>query len=120
MARRYTSTVIGSAGGFTYSRAFVVDNYSNPCNIAVGVNLDYGASSAIYSVQHTFDDPFTVNLSNPAIGNWLDNDTLVSANASNDTNYAFPPTAIRLKFYAAASAQATMTVIQAGPNLYRG
>jgi len=116
MARRFTSTVTSSAGGFTYGRAFVVDNYNVPCNIAVGVNLDSGASSAIYSVQHTFDDPFTINLSDPAIGNWLDNETLVSANSSNDTNYAFPPTAIRLKLYAAASALATMTVIQAGPN----
>ncbi len=116
MARSFTSTVTSSAGGFTYGRAFVVDNYSVPCNIAVGVNLNYGAAQSIYSVQHTFDDPFTLNLSNPAVGNWLDNDTLVSASTSNDTNYAFPPTAIRLKLYAAASAQATMTVIQAGPN----
>jgi hypothetical protein len=115
MARRFTFPVVASAGGFTYSRAFVVDTYSNPCDIAIGVSLDFGATSAIYSVQHTFDDPFTINLSNPAIGTWRDNSVLTSAMVAGDTNYAFPPTAIRLKLYAAASAQATMTVIQAGP-----
>lgn len=117
MSRRFTSTVVASAGGFTVGRAFIVDTWSNPCNIGIGVNIDFGlgGGSAIYSVQHTFDDPFTVNLSNPALGNWLDNDTLVSANVSNDTNYAFPPTAIRLRVYPATSAQCTMTIIQAGP-----
>lgn len=113
--RRFTSTVVASAAGFTYGRAYVVDTWSNPCNIGVGVNVDFGATSAIYSIQHTFDDPFSVNLSDPSKGNWLDNDLLVSANVSNDTNYAFPPTAIRLKMYGAVSAQATMTIIQAGP-----
>lgn len=113
--RRFTSTVVASAGGNTFGSVYVVDTWSNPCNIGIGVKIDFGATSAIYSVQHTFDDPFTIDLNNRALGMWLDNDSLVSANTSNDTNYAFPPTAIRLKLYAAASAQATMTVIQAGP-----
>lgn len=115
MGRRFTSTVVASAGGNTFGRAFVVDTWNNPCNIGIGVNVDFGATSAVYTVQHTFDDPFVVNLSNPALGNWLDNDSLVSANVSNDTNYAFPPTAIRLKVAQAVSAQCTMTIIQAGP-----
>lgn len=117
MARRFTSTVVASAGGFTYSNAFVVDTWNNPCDIAVGVTIDYGlgGNSAIYSVQHTFDDPFTINLNNRALGTWRDNSVLTSAMVAGDTNYAFPPTAIRLKLYAAASAQATMTIIQAGP-----
>lgn len=115
--RRFTSTVVASAGGNTFGDAFVVDTYSNPCNIGIGVNIDFGAGggSAIYTVQHTFDDPFAINLNNRALGTWLDNDSLVSANVSNDTNYAFPPTAIRLKVYPAVSARCTMTVIQAGP-----
>lgn len=113
--RRFTSTVAASGGGNTFGRPFIVDTWSNPCNIGVGVYIDFGTTSAIYSVQHTFDDPFSTNLSLPGNGTWLDNDALVSANTSNDTNYAFPPTAIRLKLYPAASAQATMTIIQAGP-----
>lgn len=117
MSRRFTSTVVASAGGNTFGKPFIVDTWNNPCNIGIGVNIDFGAGggSAIYSVQHTFDDPFSVALGNAANGSWLDNDSLVSANVSNDTNYAFPPTAIRLKLYQAVSAQATMTVIQAGP-----
>jgi hypothetical protein len=115
MARRFTETIAASAGGSTFSDAFVVDTYNNPCNIGIGVNIDFGVGSAIYTVQHTFDDPFTINLNNRALGTWLDNDSLVSANVSNDTNYAFPPTAIRLRLFPAASAQCTMTIIQAGP-----
>lgn len=117
MSRRFISAVVASAGGNTFGDAFIVDTWNNPCNIAVGVKIDsgLGGGSAIYSVQHTFDDPFTINLNNRALGTWLDNETLVSANTSNDTNYAFPPTAIRLKVYPAASAQCTMTIIQAGP-----
>lgn len=117
MSRLQTFTVIASAGGNTFSNAFVVDTWNNPCNIGIGVNIDYGlgGGSAIYSVQHTFDDPFSINLNNRTLGNWLDNDSLVSANVSNDTNYAFPPTAIRLKVYPAVSAKCTMTIIQAGP-----
>jgi len=117
MTRRFTSTVVASAGGNTFGDAYVVDTWSNPCNIGIGVNIDFGlgGGSAIYSVQHTFDDPFSINLNNRALGTWLDNDSLVSANVSNDTNYAFPPTAIRLKVYPAVSARCTMTIIQAGP-----
>lgn len=115
MSRRFTSTVVASAAGNTFGKPFIVDTWSNPCNIGIGVNIDFGATSAIYTVQHTFDDPFTQNLGDPAIGKWLDNDFLVSSNVSNDVNYAFPPTAIRLKLFGAVSAQATMTVIQAGP-----
>lgn len=117
MSRRFTTTVVASAGGNTFSNVCVVDIWNNPCNIGIGVNIDFGlgGGSAIYSVQHTFDDPFVINLNNRALGTWLDNDSLVSANVSNDTNYAFPPTAIRLKVYPAVSAQCTMTVIQAGP-----
>jgi len=115
MARRFTSTVVASAGGNTFGNAFVVDTCSNPCNIGIGVNIDFGNTSAVYTVQHTFDDPFSINLNNRALGTWLDNDSLVSANVSNDTNYAFPPTAIRLKLAQAVSAQCTMTIIQAGP-----
>lgn len=113
--RRFDSTVVASAGGFTYGKVYVVDTYANPANIAVAVNIDYGNGQAIYSVQHTLSDPTITNLNVATNGVWLDNDILASASTSNDTNYFVPPTAIRLKLYATASAQATMKVIQAGP-----
>lgn len=105
-------TVQASAGGNTFSPAFVVDHWSVPVNIGVGVTV---AGSALYSVQHTFADPFSVNLNDPTTATWINNDTLSSASTNDDTNYAFPPTAIRLVLASAASAQATITIVQAGP-----
>lgn len=117
-------TVVGSAGGATVSPAFVVDKYNNPINIGIGVVVS-GVHS-IADVQHTFADVGEINV-NSAVSAvaWIDNSTLVSAtqagqkNGAWDTNYAFAPSAIRVKIRAFSSASAgervTMTVIQAGP-----
>lgn len=111
--RGFSKTVVASAGGFTYSPAYVVDHWSTPCNIGVGVN---NVGGALYYVQHTFDSPFTVALnSSPSAANWLNNDFLSSATTSDDTNYAFPPRAIRLALAPSSSAQATISIRQAGP-----
>lgn len=113
--RQFSTTVVASAGGFTYSPAYVVDTWSTPCNIAVGVKT-VGAGSALYTVQHTFEDPFSVALnSSPTAATWRNNSVLVSASVGDDTNYAFAPTAIRLALAGAVSAQATMTIVQSGP-----
>lgn len=109
--RPFTVTVQASAGGATVSPAYVVCNYSTPCNIGIGVIT----SGATYDVQHTFADPFTINLnSSVSAANWLNNDVLVSALVNDDTNYAFAPTAIRLRVRA-GTGEATMTLVQAGP-----
>ncbi len=119
--RAKSYTVTSSAAGTTYSPAYPIDTYNNPCNIGIGVTIQFGAASALYDVQHTFSDPFAINLNaspaanTSATGIWLNNATLTSATANGDTNYAFPPRAIRLALRAAASAQATMTIQQAGP-----
>lgn len=106
-------TVTASAGGTTYSPAYIIGNYNNPTCVGIGVIV---TGSALYDVQHTFADPFTINLnSSPTAATWLNNETLASASTSDDTNYAFPPTAVRLGLRAAASATAVMTIIQAGP-----
>lgn len=116
MARRFVATVAATAGGFSYSPAFVVNQWADPCNIAVGVAVQHGKTSAIYTVEHTFEDPFSVNLSDPAnTAYWWPNSTIVSAFTTvADTNYIVPPNAIRLKLYAAASAQVVMYINQAG------
>lgn len=107
----FTVTVQASAGGATVSPAYVVCNYTSPCNIGIGVIT----SGAVYTIQHSFADPFTINLnSTVSAANWINNDVLVSASVNDDTNYAFPPTAIRLRLNA-GSGDATMTIIQAGP-----
>lgn len=119
--RAKSFTVIASAGGTTYSPAYPIDTYNNPCNIGIGVNLVYGAVSALYDVQHTFSDPWAINLNaspatnTPATGVWLNNTTLNSASVNGDTNYAFPPRAIRLALRSAVSASVTMVIQQAGP-----
>lgn len=119
--RRKSFTVTASAGGTTYSPAYPVDTYNNPTDIGVIVDVIYGATSAIYDVQHTASDPWSINLnSSPgantaAAGIWQNNSTLTSASTSNSTNYLAPPAAIRLALRAAASAQAIITIIQAGP-----
>jgi len=110
--RPFTTVVDATAGGFTYSKPFVVDIWANPTDIGIGIT---GTNSAVYTVQHTFSDPFSVDLGNPANGVWINNTAVSAAIGNNVTNYAFPPTAIRLALASAASARATMTVIQAGP-----
>lgn len=111
-----------SAGGSTYSPAYPIDTYDNPCNIGIGVTVVYGTTSALYDVQHTFSDPWSINLNaSPgtntiATGVWLNNSTLSSASTTGDTNYAFPPRAIRFVLRAAASAQIQCVIQQAGPD----
>lgn len=121
--RAKTFTVVGSAGGPTYSPAYPIDTYNNPCNIGIGVVVS--GPLAVADVQHTFGDPWNINLNIVSAVAWINNATLVSAtqanniNGATDTNYAFPPRAIRLRVRALASAsvgeQATITIQQAGP-----
>lgn len=120
--RAKSFTVVSSAGGTTYSPAYPIDTWNNPCNIGVGVTLLYGVGSAIYDVQHSFSDPWAINLNaNPtanteATGVWANNSTLTSATATGDTNYAFPPRAIRFALRPAVSASITGHIQQAGPD----
>lgn len=120
--RAKTFTVVGSTGGPTYSPVYPIDIYNNPCNIGIGVTVS--GAETIADVQHTFADPFTINLNVVSAAPWINNQTLVSATAANgingttDTNYAFPPRAIRMRVRALTSAgannAATMTIVQAG------
>lgn len=112
--REKVFVVTATAGGTTYSPAYPVDSYAVPCNIALGVKI-LGVGSAVYDVQHTFDDPGTVNLSISSNGTWFPHATLTSGTANNDSNYAFPIKAIRMALRAAASATATLYINQAGP-----
>lgn len=115
--------VVGSAGGPTFSPVFIVDNYNNPCNIGIGVVVS--GAHTIADVQHTFANPFSINLNtNVSAAAWELNSTLTSATQANvngmaSTNYAFGPTAIRMRIRAMASAgtgeAATITFQQAGP-----
>ena len=121
--RPKTFTVIGSTGGPTFSPVYVTDKYNNPANIGVGVVVS--GNNTIADVQHTFADASNQNLNALVSAAWINNATLVSAtqasnpNGATDTNYAFYPTAIRMRVRALASAgtgeRATLSIIQAGP-----
>lgn len=114
--RAKSYTVTSSAGGVSTSPAWPIDTYNNPCNIGIGVQVVFGTGSAVYDVQHTFTDPYAINLNSSAnAGVWLNNSTLTSGTSTSDTNYAFPPRAIRFAIRAAASAQIIGTIVQAGP-----
>lgn len=116
-------TVVGSTGGPTYSPAYPIDIYCDPTNIGIGVVVS--GAETIADVQHTFGNPWSTNLNVVSAVAWINNSTLTSATAANlingatDTNYAFPPQAIRLRVRALASAgagnAATITIVQAGP-----
>ncbi len=116
-------TVTASAGGNTYSPAYPIDTYPDPTNIGLAVDIVYGLVSAVFTVQHTFDDPYTINLNSPqstavntlAGAVWHNHATIVNASANIDSNYAAPPRAIRLLLSAAASAAVRFTIVQAGP-----
>lgn len=78
---------------------------SNPFNVGFGVVL---TGAATYTVQHTFDNPWTTN--SPT---WFDHPTVASEVANADGNYAFPVAAIKVAVTAGAGT-ATLTVIQSG------
>lgn len=101
-----------TVGSATVSQPIILDNYTDPFNVGIGVALSAGASLT-YKVQHTFDDVFANNFS-AATATWYDHASLVSKTTSSDGNYAFPITALRLNVTPYTSGTATMTVIQAG------
>ena len=79
---------------------------STPFNVGFGVVV---TGAATYTVQHTFDNPWTT--ANPV---WFDHPTVVGKISVNaDGNYAFPVAAIKVAVTAGAGT-ATLTVIQAG------
>lgn len=109
-------SVTATAAGVSYSRPWVCDTFVSPFNIGFYVTL-VGAGSANYTVQHTYTDPFAVDLTNSANGTWINHEFLTSATTSDDGNYAFPIRALRVVISSAASASATISGIQAGPEI---
>lgn len=101
---------VGVSGGIGASTPITLDHYISPFNVSLGVTV---AGTLTYTVQHTFDDVFA-NDFDPDTANWFDNDGLTNQTATNDGNYAFPVTAIRLNVTAYTSGTAVMTAVQAG------
>ena len=79
---------------------------STPFNVGFGVVITSGTPT--YTVQHTFDNPWTTT--NPT---WFDHPTVAAETANADGNYAFPVAAIKVAISSGTGA-VQLTVIQAG------
>lgn len=95
-------TVSQTAAGS--SSAIVINTNVTPCNVGFGVIVD---GTVNYTVQHTFDDPgvgFTT---------WFNHPTVAAQSGSEDGNYAFPVTGIRVTVNSGGGT-ATLKLVQAG------
>lgn len=97
-----------SVTGVGNSNPVVVDQRIAPTNIGLAVIV---TGTITYTVQYTFDDVFAANYT-PASGNWFNHPTLTGSTSQN-SNIAYPVTAVRLTT-SAGTGTAAMTMIQAG------
>lgn len=86
-----------------------IDQYLNPTDIGLGVEVN---GAATYTIEHTFDDVFDPAFV-PATATWFPHPTLAALSANADGNYAFPPTACRIN-QTAGVGSTTLNFIQAG------
>ena len=100
---------ITTGPGISVSEVVPIDQYLNPTNIGLGVEI---IGVATVTVEHTFDDVFSPTFY-PATAVWFPHPTLAGVAANADGNYAFPPTGCRLNQTAGAGS-AILNVIQAG------
>lgn len=100
---RITQTGVGT------SQVIPIDQYLNPTDIGLGVEVQ---GAATYTIEHTFDDVFDPTF-NPATASWFPHPTLVALSANADGNYAFPPSACRINQTAGAGST-VLNLIQAG------
>lgn len=93
-----------SKTGAGSSSAIVMNTNISPFNVGFAVVV---SGTVNYTVQHTFDDP--------AVGftTWFDHPTVASQGTSQDGNYAFPVTAIKV-LVNSGGGTATLNLIQAG------
>lgn len=105
MARPFvvTQTGVGSSSIYPFNLNIT------PGNIAIGCVIN---GTVNYTVQHTYDDVFAASFT-PAGATWFNHPTLAAQAASAESNYAYPPRAVRVTVNS-GSGSVTMTVIQAG------
>lgn len=101
--------IFATVTGINVSKPLITDHYISPFNIGFGVVV---TGTVTYSVQHTFDDVFSPTYV-PASGNWFNHPTVVAVSTTQDGNYAFPVTAVRLNI-TAGTGSITGTFVQAG------
>jgi hypothetical protein len=87
VALRYDVTVTAA----TQSPPLVMNRWQTPFNASVAVISSTGNQ---WGVQHTFDNPFASDFATGAT--WFNHASLATLTGSEDGNYAFPVTAIRI------------------------
>lgn len=122
MARQFVVSLNGVVGR---SLPFVVNTHISPVNLGVGVYQSGSPGTGMYIVQHTFDNPYEQDANgNPVYANvtaftsgarWSNHPTLSSLTSTADSNYAYPPNAIRLAVISAGTTtNFEMRINQAG------
>lgn len=97
-----------SVTGVGESNPVVIDQRIAPTNIGLAVIV---TGTITYTAQYTFDDVFA-NGYTASTGNWFNHPTLTGSSSQN-SNIAYPVTAVRLTT-SAGTGSAAMTIIQAG------
>ena len=97
-----------SVTGVGNSNPVVIDQRIAPTNIGLAVIV---TGTITYTVQYTFDDVFASGYT-ASSGNWFNHPTLTGSSSQN-SNIAYPVTAVRLTT-SAGTGSASMTMIQAG------
>jgi hypothetical protein len=103
--------IVSVTGASTSSTIIPMNLNTNPFNVGFGA-VATGAGTTSYSIQHTFDNPWSV--ANPT---WFFHPSTPSGTpvtANLDGNYAFPVAAIKILTSASNSNTITLTVNQAG------
>lgn len=100
-----------TVGSATVSSPFPLDYRAKPFSVSLMADVAAG-STLTYKVQYTSDDIYD-SAWNPATANWQDHSILSAQTASNNSNLAFPVTAIRLNVTAYTSGSVRLAVIQA-------
>ena len=93
-----------SKTGVGSSSALVMNTNVSPFNVGFGVVV---TGTVNYTVQHTFDDP--------AVGftTWFDHPSVASETTSQDGNYAFPVTGVKV-LVNSGGGSVVMNLVQSG------
>lgn len=86
-----------------------LDQYISPFNVSLAV---VPTGTATFTVQYTFDDPFTADF-DAATAVWFNHPDITSESGNIDGNFAFPVRATRLNV-SSTDADVTFYVTQAG------
>lgn len=118
--------VVSVNGGTGTTAPFLVNPHLSPVNMGVVVYQSGSPGTGMYIVQHTFDSPFDRHPLTGALiyanmtafvsaARWINHPTLSSLTSTSDSNYAYPPAAIRLNVVSAGvTTNFEMRIIQAG------